>query len=47
MHESGAGNVSFTVPGNTHTYLAVIADKPGYYDYGCLRPHDGRLLMST
>ncbi|HUB42108.1 MAG TPA: hypothetical protein VMA72_24935 [Streptosporangiaceae bacterium] len=33
-HESGTGKFSFTVPGSTHTYRAVVADKPGYYQYG-------------
>jgi hypothetical protein len=33
-HESASGKFSFTVPGRTRTYRAVVADKPGYYLYG-------------
>jgi hypothetical protein len=33
-HESATGKFSFTVPGVTRTYRAVVADKPGYYEYG-------------
>jgi hypothetical protein len=32
--ESATGKFSFTVPGVTRTYRAVVADKPGYYEYG-------------
>ena len=32
--ESAAGKFSFTVPGKTETYRAVVAYKPGYYLYG-------------
>jgi len=33
-HESAMGKFSFTVPGVTRTYRAMVADKPGYYEYG-------------
>ena len=33
-HESAAGKFAFTVPGVTETYRAVVAYKPGYYEYG-------------
>lgn len=33
-HESASGTFSFTVPGKTQTYRAVVAYKPGYYLYG-------------
>jgi hypothetical protein len=33
-HEPATGKFSFTVPGVTRTYRAVVADKPGYYEYG-------------
>lgn len=33
-HESASGTFAFTVPGKTETYRAVVADKPGYYQYG-------------
>jgi hypothetical protein len=32
--ESASGTFSFTVPGTTQTYRAVVAYKPGYYLYG-------------
>jgi hypothetical protein len=32
--ESASGTFSFTVPGKTQTYRAVVAYKPGYYMYG-------------
>jgi hypothetical protein len=35
--ESASGTFSFTVPGKTRTYRAVVADKPGYYLYGYSR----------
>ena len=34
VHESASGTFSFSVPGYSHTYRAVVADKPGYYQYG-------------
>ncbi len=33
-HESSAGKFSFSVPGSTETYRAVVAYQPGYYEYG-------------
>jgi hypothetical protein len=33
-HESASGKFSFTVPGVTRTYRAVVSYKPGYYQYG-------------
>jgi hypothetical protein len=32
--ESATGRFSFTVPGVTRTYRAVVSYKPGYYQYG-------------
>ena len=37
-HESAAGAFSFTVPGMTDTYRAVVAYQPGYYLYGYSKP---------
>jgi len=34
LHESAAGRFSFTVPGRTDSYRAVVACEPGYYLYG-------------
>lgn len=34
VHETAAGKFSFTVPGNTHSYRAVVVDEPGYYLFG-------------
>jgi hypothetical protein len=36
--ESASGTFSFNVPGVTHTYRAVVADKVGYYLYGYSNP---------
>jgi hypothetical protein len=33
-HESSTGTFSFSVPGTTETYRAVVAYQPGYYLYG-------------
>jgi len=33
-HESKSGAFSFTVAGYTHTYRAVIHDRPGFYQFG-------------
>lgn len=33
-HESASGAFSFSIPGRTDTYRAVVADKPGYDEYG-------------
>jgi hypothetical protein len=34
VHESARGRFSFTVPGRTDSYRAVVADKPGYLLFG-------------
>lgn len=33
-HEKSGGKFSFTLPGVTRTYRAVVADKLGYYEFG-------------
>lgn len=33
-NESAAGTFFFNVPGTTETYRAVVADLPGYFEYG-------------
>jgi hypothetical protein len=33
-HESATGGFTFTVPGRTVTYRAVVSDDPGYFQYG-------------
>jgi hypothetical protein len=33
-HESTTGTFTFSVPGVTRTYRAVLNQRPGYYEYG-------------
>jgi hypothetical protein len=37
-HESAAGTFTFTIPGATDTYRAVVNYKPGYWQYGYSNP---------
>jgi hypothetical protein len=33
-HEGSGGTFSYTIPGYAHEYRAVVADDPGYFQFG-------------